>query len=130
MFASSTLLSLAAVAVFSLTTAAWFRRAMRVAIPDDRSYFLGLWGLGGVLGISSFFADGLGWVSGSLATLTVVGTGLILGLYAFRKQGVGDPISVGDEIPEFVALDDSNTSFASTQLTGAPTLIKFFRGHW
>ena len=60
----------------------------------------------------------------------MVGSLFFLGLYALRKQGVGNPISLGDTVPSFEAPDDQGGTYNSEALIGTPTLVKFFRGHW
>ena len=55
---------------------------------------------------------------------------LFLVLYALSKQGVGDPIVIGDQMPGFSALDGESQAFESESLAGSPVLLKFFRGHW
>ena len=60
----------------------------------------------------------------------MVGGLFFLGLYALRKQGVGNPILVGDTVPSFEAPNDQGETYNSDALIGTPTLVKFFRGHW
>ena len=130
MLGTASLLGLLGLLTFAVTTVSWFRRASMVAIPDNRVAFLTAWALGGLLGLASFFASGAGWLSGVSGGLAVAGSVFLLGLYTLRKQGVGNPISVGDTVPEFEALDDQGATYSSAALAGSPTLVKFFRGHW
>ena len=92
--------------------------------------FLALWVLAVLLGGVSFFSAGSGWLSGIFGGIAAIGGTFLLGLYALRKQGVGDPITVGDHIPDFESVDGDGTIFNSSTLAGTPTLVKFFRGHW
>lgn len=130
MLSSATLLGALGLTMFMVATVSWFRRARRVAIPDSRFVFLGLWALAGILGALALLSAETSWLSVLLGVLATVGSFGILGLYAFRKQGVGDPISVGDRIPDFEAATDQSLTFKSSELTGTPTVMKFFRGHW
>ncbi|MFK8048099.1 MAG: hypothetical protein AB8B81_06685 [Halioglobus sp.] len=116
--------------VFVATTAAWVGRIKRVAIPSNRTGFLASWLTALLLGVASFYNPGAGWLSGVMATVVVLGSGLFLLLYSLGKQGAGDVINVGDSMPAFTALDENRETFESNTLNGAPILIKFFRGHW
>lgn len=130
MLVDATMVAVIGLILLVLTTTAWFRLAMRVAIPDNRLPFLFFWGLAAILGAASFFSTGSGWLSGIVGTVAMLGGGGLLVLYLLRKQGAGDTISVGDRIPEFSASDETGTVIESSQFVGSPTLIKFFRGHW
>ena len=116
--------------IMVITTAMWFRLAANVAIPDNRTPFLMLWGLAAVLGVSSFFGNNSGLLSGNFGTLATLGGAGLLILYMLRKQGVGEPISVGDKIPAFSGVNEKGKEFDSNGMSGAPILLKFFRGHW
>ena len=124
------LLGLSGVFVLTITTTVWFLRARRVAIPDSRLAFLLGWAGGGLLGAASLVSPGFSWLSALLGSLSLVGGLFFLGLYALRKQGVGNAISVGDMAPSFDAVDDQGATYKSEALVGTPTLVKFFRGHW
>ena len=130
MFDSATLLATGGLVAFVATSIAWFRRAQRVAIPNDRTVFLSLWGVGGILGLLSFFVSGGNWLSGIAGGLAAAGSLFLLSLYALRKQGAGQTIPVGQQIPAFEAVDDTGATFTSASLAGSPALVKFFRGHW
>ena len=116
--------------MFVVATVTWFQRARQVAIPDSRAVFLGLWALAGILGLLSLLSAETNWLSVLLGILATLGSIAMLGLYAFRKQGAGDSISVGDRIPDFESVTDQGLSFKSSELDGSPYLVKFFRGHW
>jgi hypothetical protein len=111
-------------------TVAWFRRIQRVAIPDNRFAFLGVWLLAVVLGVAGFYSAGGSWISGIFGGIAIFGGGTFLTLYALGGQRASDPIAVGDAMPVFSAVDSDRVTFDSTSLSGAPVLLKFFRGHW
>jgi hypothetical protein len=130
MFADAIVIAGLGLVILVVTTALWFRLTTKVAIPDNRTAFLMFWGLAAVLGVSSFFGDNPGWLSGTLGTLATLGGAVLLVLYLLRKQGVGKPISVGDKIPAFSGVNDQGMEFDSSGMSGSPILLKFFRGHW
>ncbi len=123
-------LALLGFALLLFSGLAWFRRLRRVAIPDSRIAFQFLWLLAALLGVASFFASDGGWLSGIIGGVAALGGITLLLLHALRKQGVGNTISVGDQIPAFTALDGEGNSFDSASVAGSPVLLKFFRGHW
>jgi hypothetical protein len=123
-------LSVTALAIVTLTSAAWFHRLRRVAIPDEPLGFLSLWGLGVLLGAAALATPGSGWTSATLGGLAVFGGAVMLTFYALGRQRAGNAIQVGDAIPAFSAPDEHHQIFQSASLAGTLTLIKFFRGHW
>ncbi len=123
-------LALGGISLFTITTTVWFLRAKRVAIPNNRLTFLLGWTSAGLLGAVSFVNPEAGWLSGLFGGLSLVGSLMMLSLYALGKQKGGNSIMVGDRFPVFEALDDQERNFTSDALIGTPTLIKFFRGHW
>ncbi len=127
---ASALLGLGGIALVLLTTAVWFSRARLVAIPDNRLVFLLGWACGGLLGAAGLATPGANWLSGSFASLALIGGLFFLGLHALRKQKAESAISVGDVVPKFEAPDDEGRPYKSKALVGTPTLMKFFRGHW
>ena len=130
MFTDPIIIAGLGLAVMVVTTAMWFRLMANVAIPDNRTTFLMLWGLAAVLGVGSFFGNNPGWLSGTFGALASLGGAGLLILYMLRKQGVGEPISVGDKIPAFSGVNEQGMEFDSSDMSGSPTLLKFFRGHW
>jgi hypothetical protein len=130
MLSAALLLVLLGLLLSVATTFMWFRLARLVAIPNNRTAFLLGWVSAGALGVASFMSAGAGVLSGLLGGLAILGSTFLLGLYTLGKQGVGNPISVGDTAPQFEAIDDQGNTFSSASLTGTPTLVKFFRGHW
>jgi len=130
MLNNATLISMVAIAISVITTGAWFRAAYRVAIPDKRAAFLIFWVLSAVLGVASFYAAGVTGTSQTLGTVaTLIGVSLLI-LYSLGGQRSEQAISVGDQIPQFSALDGTGQTFDSVSLSGTPLLLKFFRGHW
>jgi len=108
----------------------WFRQANLVALPQDRTLFVIAFVAAGVLGIATFFI-GTRWFGGIPAVGAIIVSAFLIGTIYISPQKVADnPVRVGDVIPQFVALNDDSERFNSSDLTGKPTLIKFFRGHW
>lgn len=121
-----TSLGLLALIIVLVTTLLWFYRAFRVAIPRNPAPFAFGWGIGGGLGLLAFI------LAGGAAAAWAIGLGfLFLYLVSTGAQRAGeDMIRVGDTIPAFTATDAAGEPFDSSELTGKPVLIKFFRGHW
>jgi len=130
MITTAVVISSLGLMAFVGATVAWFRRIQRVAIPDNRLAFLGVWLLAVVLGITSFYSSGTNWLSGIFAGIAIFGGGAFLTLYALGGQRAKHPIAVGDVMPAFTGIDSDRATFDSTSLSGAPVLLKFFRGHW
>jgi hypothetical protein len=122
--------SVTALALVALTSAAWFRRLRRVAIPDDRFVFLSLWGLGALIGAAGLVGPGAGWASGTVGALAVLGGTVMVVLDALGKQRTDKAIEVGQAMPAFSGIDERHQTFDSASLAGTLSLIKFFRGHW
>lgn len=119
-------LGLIALLIVVVTTFVWFRRAFRVAIPQNPRPFALAWSIGGGLGLFSLF------FAGGAAAAWAAGLGFLF-LY-FVMTGAqrvgGEMIRVGDTIPAFTGFDADGNAFDSSELAGNPALIKFFRGHW
>lgn len=130
MISTAVITSTLGLLAFVGATVAWFRRVQRVAIPDNRLVFLVVWLLALALGISSFFSAGTSWLTGIFAGIAIFGGGAFLTLYALGGQRANNPISVGDPMPSFSAVDSNRANFDSASLAGSPVLLKFFRGHW
>jgi len=61
----------------------------------------------------------------------IIGGVFLTATIAISRQQVADnPITVGDTVPYFTAVDDQGNQFVSDVLYGTPTVIKFFRAHW
>jgi hypothetical protein len=125
-----TLLGFVALTAAILTVVFWFRLANQVAIPEDRTLFVVAFLGAAGLGIAALVI-GPRWFGGVPAILAIATGGFLTVTVAISPQQVADnPIRVGDFIPVFTALDDKGDRFRSTDLAGAPVLIKFFRAHW
>jgi hypothetical protein len=108
----------------------WFRQVNLVALPQDRTLFVVAFIATVVLGIATFIV-GTRWFGGIPAVGAIIVGVFMTGAAYISPQKVADnPVKVGDVIPQFVALNDAGERFNSSDLTGQPTLIKFFRGHW
>jgi len=125
-----TCLGFIGLAVAVVTWLLWFRQANIVAIPEDRTLFVIAFGLAAVIGVAAFVV-GTRWYGGIPSVLAILmGLFLPFTIWVSPQQVADNPIRVGDTIPNFTALDDASNRFNSADLAGAPTLIKFFRGHW
>ncbi|MFT7245655.1 MAG: hypothetical protein ACI82A_003026 [Candidatus Azotimanducaceae bacterium] len=108
----------------------WFRQVNLVALPQDTTLFVAAFVAVAVLGIATFIV-GTRWFGGIPAVGAIIVGAFMTGTVYISPQKVADnPVKVGDLIPQFVALNDDGERFNSSDLTGKPTLIKFFRGHW
>jgi len=127
---SDGVLGLVALGIGVATTALWFRAALALRLPRNRSPFVVGWLAGAALGLASLFGDP-GWVGGSAAVLAIAGGCFLSFTVAISRQRVGeDAIDVGDSLPDFSAPDEHGVVFQAASLAGQPVLIKFFRGHW
>ncbi len=125
-----TALGFAALGLAVLTVFIWFRQVGLVALPQDRTVFVVLFILAALMGVASFIV-GTRWF-GAIPAIggIIVGGFLTATVYISPQQVADNPVKVGDVIPQFVALNDDGERFNSAALSGKPTLIKFFRGHW
>ena len=125
-----TAIGFAALGLAVITVFVWFRQAGMVALPQDRSIFVGVFILSALMGVAAFIV-GTKWYGGIPAVGgVIVGAFLTATVYISPQQVADNPVKVGDVIPGFVALNDDGERFNSNSLNGKPTLIKFFRGHW
>ncbi len=125
-----TTLGFIALAIAVASVILWFRQVNLVALPEDRTLFVGAFVISGVLGLAAFIV-GTRWYGGIPAVSAVIaGVFMTAMVYISPQQIADNPVKVGDIIPQFVALDDSGKRFNSGALIGKPVLIKFFRGHW
>ena len=108
----------------------WFRAAMAVRLPENRSAFVATWIGGAILAIASLASGAEGWTL-IPAVLALVAAVFFLFTVAISRQEVEDhAIAVGGSLPDFSALDEDGQTFDSADLAGRPVLLKFFRGHW
>lgn len=125
-----TSLGIFSLVLVALATIYWFQLVNQVAIPEDRTPFMILYGLVVVMAVASFIV-GTRWFGGIAAVLAILPALFMPLTVAISKQVVADnPIQVGDSLPYFEALNDQSERFTSDALAGTPVLIKFFRGHW
>lgn len=108
----------------------WFKRAMAVALPENRGGFVAVFATGLALAIAAF-GQGPGWIGGVAAGLAAFGGAFFLLTVAIgaQKGGTG-AFQVGSPVPDFSAPDDNASEFQLSSLSGKPLLLKFFRGHW
>jgi hypothetical protein len=127
---TGTKLGLLALALAVICTAAWFRQANQVDIPENRAGFLVVWLTAVALGVTAFVKRP-GWIGGiAAAPAIVIGLFLPFTVSISRQEVATGGIQVGDTLPHFTAPDDRGELFDSASLRGQPVLIKFFRGHW
>ena len=123
-------LALLALALAVGCTMVWFNQAEKVALPENRTFFIVVWLSAVALAIAAFVKKA-GWL-GRIAALPAIVIGLFLPFTVSISEQILPPeaIQVGETIPSFSAPDDRSQVFDSAQLRGNPTLIKFFRAHW
>lgn len=124
-----TLIGAVALLVMAASGVIWFRAALDVRLPENRLGFVAVWIVCGVGAIVSLIeTDGGTRIP---AILALLGASFFLFTFAISRQIVAeDAIAVGDILPAFAAPDENTQTFDSSELTGNPVLIKFFRGHW
>jgi hypothetical protein len=124
------MLGILGLAIVLIAGVRWFQLMKQVAIPRNRVPFLGVFAVGGGLGLVAI-AQGGGWV-GSIAG----GVAALLGFafFALRAQSAQKPnrpaVEIGGPILAFSAPDENGVDFDLSNLKGKPYLLKFFRGHW
>ena len=127
---SGSLLGGIALALVLGTGTIWFRRALAVSLPRNRSGFVVAFAVCLALGVTAF-VQGTGWLGGIAAGLACLGSGVFLLLVAISAQkGGSGAFQVGSPVPDFAASDDNGREVAISSLAGKPLLLKFFRGHW
>ncbi|MCH2173727.1 peroxiredoxin family protein [Myxococcota bacterium] len=111
-------------------TMVWFNQAEKVALPENRTLFIGVW-LSAVAFAIAAFVKKPSW-PGRIAALPALVIGLFLPFTVSISEQILPPgaIQVGETIPNFSAQNDRGEVFDSAQLRGSPVLIKFFRAHW
>jgi cytochrome oxidase Cu insertion factor (SCO1/SenC/PrrC family) len=124
------LLGVTALAVILVSGILWFRAAMAVRLPKNRSFYVAAWLVGVVLAVLAL-AGSPGWVGGIAAAIALLSGAFVLLTVSISKQTLGaTAIQPGASLPEFSAVDDRGERVESASLTGQPLLLKFFRGHW
>ena len=125
-----TLLGLAALALTIATLGGWVVLLRRVAIPENRIVFLGLFVLAAGLGVAAFVRR-TRWFGGVAAVLAIVMSAFFAFTVSISGQEVApNSIRVGETIPQFTALLEDGATFDSSSLQGQLVLLKFFRAHW
>jgi hypothetical protein len=124
------ILAIASLVIVLATWRRWFKTALRQAVPDNLVGFVLAIATGLGLAITAFFKEP-GVVGGLLAAAATFMSLFWLLATAAGKQKTGAPtIVVGQPLPAYTALNEDGSSFDSQSLSGAPYLLKFFRGHW
>lgn len=113
-----------------VTLVLWFRQIERVAIPEDRSLFVGAFVVAALVGLSAFVMR-TRWF-GAIPALVAIAIGVFFPFTVSisRQEVATTGIQVGQTIPHFTGIDRHGEPFDSASLAGAPVLVKFFRGHW
>ena len=123
-------LAIASLVIVLATWRQWFKAALRQAVPDNLAGFVLAMATGLGLAIAAFF-NAPGVVGGLLAAAATFMSVFWLLLTAAGKQKTGAAeIVVGQPLPAYTAMNEDGSSFDSQSLSGAPYLLKFFRGHW
>jgi hypothetical protein len=123
-------LGFAALVIAVVTTVTWFRAALGLRLPRNRTPWVVGWAVSVGLGLAAL-SQGAGWLGGVPAVLAMIAGAFLLFTIGISAQQVApDAVVVGSSLPEFDALDDSGERFALSSLAGGPLLLKFFRGHW
>ncbi len=123
-------LGIGALGVIIISGIIWFRAALAVRIPADRSVFVAAWALGVAMAVAALLNQP-GWLGGTGAVMAMLaGLFFLFTVLISRQVLAREAVSVGQVMPEFSAPDDSGNLFHSGELAGKPALIKFFRGHW
>lgn len=127
---TSTSFALIALTIIVCAGVLWARAIQSVSIPQNRGLYLAAAASALVLAIAALSGNP-GWLSGIAAGLALVASVFFLLTFAISAQKLsGNAIQVGDNIPVFDAVTAEGERFESSSLSGNPTLIKFFRGHW
>lgn len=123
-------LGITALALSLIVVTFWFRAVKKVALPKNRSGYLGILMVGAAAGAYSL-SQGPGLLGGVAASVAIIVAAFFLLTFAIGAQKAGEEaIAVGETLPEFSAPDEFGETFDSQKLAGNPVLIKFFRGHW
>ncbi len=124
------MLGFAALMLVAGAAALWFRRAMGVRLPENRSGFVAAWLGGALLGVVAL-VQGVGLLGGIAAGLAIFLGAFLCFLVSISAQKLAaDAIGVGATLPDFNAPDENGETFELSGIAGKPLLLKFFRGHW
>jgi len=127
---SATVLAFLALLLIVGSVIFWFRLALSVRLPENRTGFVLIWASGTLLGVIAL-VQGAGWISGIPAGLAVfIGIFLLFTVTISPQQVAPDAIAVGEALRDFSALDENGEPFELASTAGRPLLLKFFRGHW
>jgi uncharacterized oligopeptide transporter (OPT) family protein len=127
---STTVLAFLALLLIVGSVIFWFRLALSVRLPENRTGFVLIWASGTLLGVIAL-VQGAGWISGIPAGLAVfIGIFLLFTVTISPQQVAPDAIAVGEALRDFSALDENGERFELASTAGRPVLLKFFRGHW
>ena len=108
----------------------WFRLALSVRLPENRTGFILVWASSALLGVVAL-AQGPGWIGGIPAGLAIaLGIFFLFTVMISPQQVAPDAVAVGEVLRDFSALDENGESFELASTAGRPVLLKFFRGHW
>ena len=108
----------------------WFRAALRVNLPRNRSAYVIAMVAALALAIIALLGDANlgGTIAAGLAA--VLSAFFLFTVSISAQKTAADAIAVGDTIPAFTAIDENGEAFDSAVLANNTVLIKFFRGHW
>ena len=127
---SGTAIALISLLLILSTGFVWFRRAMAVRLPENRSAFVAAMALSAVLGVLAFVV-GVDWLGGVAAGVSIfLGSFLLFSVSISAQKGGSGAFHVGQPVPDFSAPNDAGDLFQLSSLAGKPLLLKFFRGHW
>jgi len=127
---SATVLAFLALLLIVGSVIFWFRLALSVRLPENRTGFVLIWASGTLLGVIAL-VQGAGWISGIPGGLAVfIGIFLLFTVTISPQQVAPDAIAVGEALRDFSALDENGEPFELASTAGRPLLLKFFRGHW
>ena len=127
---SATVLGFLALLLIVGSAIFWFRLALSVRLPENRTGFVLVWATSTLLGVIALL-QGAGWIGGIPAGLAVfIGSFLLFTVTISRQQVAPDAITVGEALRDFSALDENGETFELASTAGRPVLLKFFRGHW
>jgi len=127
---SATALAFVALLGSVAATTLWFRLALALRLPENRTSFILAWVASTTLGVGALMS-GSGWIVGVPAGVAVaIGTFLLFTIMIGSQQVAPDAIAVGEALRDFVAVDENGEKFELASTAGRPVLLKFFRGHW